>query len=128
MKPAEQRALNACVEYAKQSALIKDCKREIFERTHACYEANGGYVTLDGGSHLSMAISHRVIDTYDSFDDPDTFQKFLTDSERQAVLDQCQHCELAYEAIQIRKAARKSLGNAKRAITIFGKARWEHMA
>jgi len=124
----EERALNACVEYAKQSALIKDRKREIFERTHACYEANGGSVTLDGGSHLSMAISHRVIDTYDSLDEPDTCKAFLTNSERQTVLNQCQHCALAYEAIQIRKAARKALGNAKRAITLFGKARWEHMA
>ena len=126
MTPAE-RALNACVEYAKQSALIKDCKNTIGRQMEACHSENNGSVTRDLDTHLSMLLSHRFVTIEGGYMDPEEVKVFLSVSERDAILALCPHCAFAYEAIQIRKGARKALGNAKRAITLFGKARWEHI-
>jgi hypothetical protein len=123
---AEQKALKACGDYARLSAEIKRLTRLLSDSLAACPGVNG---------HLQLTanwpIDQADIDLYSAdethlkrayaFDTDDSGRYFLTHGEQLEVLSACPHCLAAHNAIQQRKAARKSLGAAKRAITMIGR-------
>ena len=65
-------------------------------------------------SHLSTAYKPDVDDDGDAH--------YLSNDEIVAMLAVCPHCLAAHNAIQERKAARRKLGAARRAVTIIGRA------
>lgn len=113
MKPTiEQKALAACREYVRLNKLIQSLTRDI-------------------GAHLSLCPGNGLTDTdRDGFGYPRTHLRelwswvgvsFDRTQEARTEFLKCQHCVAADKLIQQRKAARLSLGAAKRQITRLGK-------
>lgn len=126
---SEQKALRACAEYARLSGEIKRLKVVLAESLSKCPGENGHLQLPDGPfdqerinqhyadqTHLKAAYTPEVVEGHYDRD-----QVFMTDAEVREYLAACSHCLAAHEAIQARKAARKSLGAAKRAITLIGR-------
>jgi hypothetical protein len=129
----EQRALHACTDYARLSAEIKRLTRAIGEALDHCPGIEGkrlpaGWTIAtpeqsrahdDDLTHLKEAYTPDCDDSDHGYYEP--VARFMTDPEVREYLSVCPHCLAAHEAIQARKAARKSLGAAKRAITMIGR-------
>jgi hypothetical protein len=109
---AEQKALKACSDYARLSAEIKSLTFEIGAHLGACLDFKEAKGVHPVETCLVEAYAH---------DEDDSGRYFLTAAEQDEILSKCVYCSAAHEAIQGRKAARKSLGAAKRAITMIGR-------
>jgi hypothetical protein len=122
----EQKALKACAEYARLSAEIKRMTRVLSDSLSACPGVNGN-LQLPAFGFSQDAVDRCNADqthlksAYES-DCDDSGRYFLTRTEQLEILAACAHCQAADQAIQARKAARKSLGAAKRQITLIGRA------
>lgn len=109
---AEQKALKACGDYARLSAEIKRLTREIGTHLGACLD--------DKEAKGVHPIENCLVEAY-AHDEDESGRYFLTAAEQDEILSKCIYCSAAHLAIQDRKAARKSLGAAKRAITMIGR-------
>jgi hypothetical protein len=120
------KALKACADYARLSVEIKRLTKSLGDSLSACPGVNG---------HLqfpSIGFSQEEVDRYNAdethlkrayaSDTDEDGTSWLSHSEKMEVLSACPHCMAAHEAIQARKAARKSLGAVKRAISLIGRA------
>jgi hypothetical protein len=112
MKPItlESKALAACVEVA---AAAKEVKRfaPLIGEAIACCETSGSHLT-DAYAFVEIAET----------DYSEGGRQYLTPEEQMAVLAACPHCLAAHNAIQERKKARRRLSNARRQITMIGRA------
>ena len=126
---AEWKASKACADYARLSADIRRLTREIGDRLSGCLGVEGRLKLPDCASageameyqkgdetHLARAYRGEVVDGV-----WEPYLRHYSASELVEQLSVCPHCLAAHEAIQARKAARKSLGSAKRAITMIGR-------
>lgn len=122
----EKRALRACVEYARLQIEITHLGREIGRALGECQGIAGKRhpVEIIGGNaftlfnesdptHLSVAYE---------CDRDESGRYFMEPDEQLDFLSACPHCLTAHHAVQARKKARKSLGAAKRTITMIGRA------
>jgi hypothetical protein len=117
-----EKALLACVEYAKAKADVARLSKEIGEALEGCYSAFAqGRTHWENlhkyESHLSRAFAYEVGER--EYGEPGRI--YLTAEEQAEVLAECPHCMAAYKAVQARKEAKKRLGIAKRRIGIIGK-------
>jgi hypothetical protein len=124
----EQRALRACTDYARLSGEIRRLTVEIGEHIGKCAGVNGDLQPVDGDdgwyvryqndrTHLKEAYTPDISD--DGYP-CGPHHVYLNDTEIREYLADCRYCLAVHGAIQARKAARKSLGAAKRAITMIG--------
>lgn len=126
---AEQKALKACADYARLLDEIKRLTREIGDRLSGCLGVDGRLKLPDWASageameyrkedetHLKQAYRGEVVDGV-----WEPYLRHYSASELVGQLSVCPHCLAAHNAIQERKQARKSLGAAKRAITMIGR-------
>lgn len=123
---SDQKALLACANYARLSAEIKRLTRVLSDALSACPGINGdlqlrGFGFSQDDVDRYNADQTHLKSAYES-DTDESGRYFLSHSERAAILSECVHCQTAHNAIQQRKAARKSLGAAKRQITLIGRA------
>ncbi|MGF7131942.1 hypothetical protein P3T40_003425 [Paraburkholderia sp. EB58] len=121
----EQKALLACTDYARLSGEIRRLTVEIGEAIDKCPGVNGDLQPAadDGWYARYQKDRPHLKEAYEPdlqgyppeavYMEPDDIEEYL------AV---CPRCLAAHKAIQARKAARKSLGAAKRAITMIGRA------
>ena len=123
---AEQKALKVCADYARLSAEIKRLTRLLSDSLAACPGVNG-HLQLTAewpfdqeSINLMNADETHLKRAYAVYTDEDG-SYWSTRSEQLEILSACPHCLTADAAIQARKAARKSLGAAKRAITMIGR-------
>lgn len=126
------KALKACADYARLSAEIKQLTKAIGDHLDFCRGVNGkrASVELEDGrivyvgddhdeTHLKGAYTPTITEpTY--YSEGET--RYLSDKQIRERLACCPACFAAHEAIQARKAARKSLGATKRFITMLGRA------
>lgn len=126
---AEQKALRACADYARLNAEVRRLTREIGDCLAQCKGAevpvdikDGMSLIIGGASttetHLKKLYRGVIVDGYFK---PSI--RYLNDKEiRERLMDECGHCLAAHHAIQMRKAARRSLGATKRFIGMLGRA------
>lgn len=125
------KALKACADYARLSAEIKRLTKAIGDALDGCPGENGkrhateledGQIIFGGDNdetHLKAAYTPETVGDY--YTGPEL--KYLSEQAvRGHLAGVCPACLAAHEAIQARKAARKSLGAVKRAITLIGRA------
>jgi len=127
----EHKALRACADYARLHIEIKRLTLEMGEALDRCPGVSGNRLPADwltctgeeaaahhgDATHLKEAYTPKI-----EGDQYEPHQVWMSDFEIREYLAACPHCLAAHEAIQARKAARKSLGAAKRAITMIGRA------
>jgi hypothetical protein len=133
---AGQKALRACAEYARLSTENKRLTKAIGDALDGCPGVNGKRDssvledgrTVYGGDHDDMHLKSAY--TPDTMDDGfgGAEVSWLSDKEIREEIACCPACLAAHEAIQARKAARKSLGAVKRHITMLGRAKNERDA
>lgn len=110
----EQKALQACANYARLTRGIEHLTAAVGEALRAC----PGPDVLDESdrslTHLSVALRATVVleDTGE--------RRRQYDEEITAEVDRCPHCAAAFHAIKARKYARRCLGQAKRVIGAIG--------
>jgi len=106
-----EKALKACAEHARLSAEIKALTKAIGESIGKCQGVDGDL----NHTHLKEAYEPYIqgFPLEAAYMEPEDVSEYL------AV---CPHCLAAHEAVQARKAARKSLGAVKRHITMLGRA------
>lgn len=124
----EQKALKACVDYALFTREIASLKKVIGNALSKCPGVRGELQLEpfidrpfdmpghDDTTHLKDAYTPEQGEG-----DYDRWGSYLTDAQVRKVLAICPHCVAAHEAIQARKAARRSLGAAKRQIGLIGR-------
>lgn len=112
----EQKALAACIEAVAAATDIKRLKLVIGDSLAACREAWDAQA-----SEADRYVSH--IETAYAFYTDDEYEErvYLDDEAQGEIFATCPYCLTAHNAIQARKAARKRLGAARRAITMIGK-------
>ncbi len=121
----EQKALKACVDYAHWSAEIKRLTTVIGDSLAACPGVNDHLQFTGIGFSPAEVDRFHADETHlrrayaSDMDDDGT--SWLSRSEQMEILSACPHCLSAHEAIQARKAARKSLGAVKRQIGKLGR-------
>lgn len=115
---AEQKALRACADYARLSGEIASLKSALGDHLGKCVGVRTP--ELGDSTHLSVAYTPEVVESDSHYED--AHNVFMTDVEIRKYLAICPHCLAAHEAIQARKAARRSLGAAKRSISMLGRA------
>jgi hypothetical protein len=117
MKP--EKALELVTRYAVLTKAIKDAKREIGENLSNCKGVSGNRLVGDPFRHVEVDAKNREIDLHlvqwytperTEFD----YEYFEISIDQQ---EECAHCYAAHLAVQKRKAARKSLGAVKAAMT-----------
>ncbi|CAG4887764.1 hypothetical protein [Paraburkholderia saeva] len=125
------KSLRYCVEYARLSAEIKRLTRDIGEALDGCPGEHGKRQssqtedgrTIFGGdddeTHLKAAYKPEEVESdYSGVD-----LEYLSDAAiREHLSGVCPACLAAHEAIQQRKAARKSFGAVKRSIMATGRS------
>lgn len=117
---ATDKAVAACVAYAKAQAEVKRLTDAIGEALEACRLAHiakypDEWTAPGWDSHLSQAYAPDHESDYG----PD----YMAPDEQEAFLaEKCPHCLAAHHAIQQRKAARKAFGAAKRYVGSIGRA------
>jgi hypothetical protein len=113
----EQKALKACADYSRFSGEITRLSAALSESLSKC----SGVRTpeLGDSTHLSVAYRPEVVESDEHYGD--VHNVFMTDVEIRAYLAICPHCLAAHDTIQARKAARRSLGAAKRQISVIGR-------
>lgn len=107
MSDQETKALAACRNLVSRVAEVKRLTRVIGDSMDACQ---------DHGSHLWAAYSHEVDEEYGE-------RLYLEPHDQEEILSKCPACKNAHEAIQLRKAAKRHVASAKRAITRIGKSK-----
>lgn len=124
----EQKALKACTDYSRLSGEIKRLSASLGQSLRQCPGVRGELLTpafidrpfdsvgFDDVTHLKEAYTPEPNDG-----DYDRWGSYLTNDQVRHALSVCQHCLDAHEAIQARKAARRSLGAAKRQISLIGR-------
>lgn len=126
MATEAEKAIAACIAYARAGADVARLTKVIGEALNACATAhlekyagcvtNGEYPP-EWESHLKQAYEFEEDDDY--FGDS---RRVYMDAEEQAeFLAQCPHCLAAHTAIQQRKEARKKFGAAKRYVGSIGR-------
>jgi hypothetical protein len=127
---AEQKALRACADYARLTHEIAELKRKVGNHLSKCPGMHG-YLLTDSAyadnqtlakmnadcTHLKAAYTPEVESS-----PVDHWNVYMTDAEIREYLAVCPHCLAAHEAVQARKAARRSLGATKRFIGMLGRA------
>jgi hypothetical protein len=122
----EQKALKACANYSRLTAEVKRLTRLLSDSLSGCPGVNGHLQLpvdrlFDQAAHESHNADETHLKRAYAAETDDDGQYFLTHGEQMEVLSACPHCLAAHEAIQARKAARKSLGAAKRQIGLIGR-------
>lgn len=121
---AEQKALKACADYARLSAEVKRLTVAIAVALAGCPRVEGRLADLEFETGQALEGVTHVKNAYRGFIPDDAWEPYLRHYSAAELIEQlsvCPHCLAAHEAIQRRKAARKSLGAAKRAITMIGR-------
>lgn len=123
---AEQKALRACADYARLNAEIRRLSNALSENLSKCPGQHGYLLSNNAAewakqeadcTHLKAAYTPEVESSaYEQW------TVYMTEAEIREYLAVCPHCLAAHDAIQARKAARRSLGAAKRYITMLGRA------
>jgi hypothetical protein len=121
---AEQKAVAACARYVRLRMEIKRLTRGISNALSGCPGVEGRINEVwletteahEDMTHVKRAYAGEVVVT-----GWEPYLRHYSDAELIEQLSVCPHCLAAHEAIQARKAARKSLGAAKRAITMIGR-------
>lgn len=119
---AEEKALAACVDYAKAKADIKRLSDEIGRHLGACHDA---HVEQYKDSRFPPAYRSHLEEAYAFEVNEDAYggvRDYLSEAEQTEVLSACPHCKAAHDAIQARKEAKKRFGIAKRRITLIGRS------
>jgi hypothetical protein len=106
MSEQETKALAACRNFVSRAAEVKRLTRVIGDSMQAC---------PDSGRHLTDAYACDV-------DEEHGERLWLEPHDQEEVLSECVACKNAHEAIQLRKAAKRHVASAKRAITRIGKS------
>lgn len=118
----EQKALAACRASAAAAKEIARIKQVIGDSLSACHDEFAKQFPDDH----PIAWKPHLADAYEPHDVEETQYSegervYLDDEEQLEILAKCPHCMVAHNAIQARKAARKQLGAARRAITMIGR-------
>jgi hypothetical protein len=131
----EQKALRACGDYARLNSEIRQLTREIGDCLMRCKgvevpcDVQDGPNLIIGGASTTETHLKRLYRGVIDDDDYYPTIRYLSDKEIHARLfDECPHCLGAHHAILMRKAARRSLGGAKRFITLLGRAAPKELA
>jgi hypothetical protein len=127
----EQKALKAVRDYARLTGEIRRLKNVIGESLSKCNGVNGYLqpppfdAILDDATwrkhnqdttHLKAAYTPEpACDTYEQY------LEYMAEEDLREFLSECPHCMAAHEAIQARKAARRSLAATKRFIGRLGR-------
>jgi hypothetical protein len=125
----ELKALRACEDYARLSGEIADLKRQVGNHLSKCPGMHG-YLLVDSATADNQTLAKMSADcthlkaayTPEVESSPvDHWNVYMTDAEIREYLTACPHCLAAHEAVQARKAARRSLGATKRFIGMLGR-------
>lgn len=109
------RALAACASHVRAKNEIKRLTELIGTSLSACFfEHQREHPNTEYVSHLQQAYEFDV-DEY-------VGRTYLDEADQLELLSDCPHCLAAHHAIQERKKAKKSLGAARRTITMIGKS------
>ncbi len=117
----ESRTMGACRALVAAAPEVKRLSNLIGDAMSACHEAwyrlqsNNGWNAVGYTLHLETAYAFEVGEEGD--------RDYLSDAQKLEVLAACPHCLAAHNAIQERKAARRRLAAARRAITMIGKSK-----
>jgi hypothetical protein len=121
----EQKALKACADYARLTREIASLKTALGDHLGKCpgVEPEGEPCHDDfdfavGDTHLKIAYTPHMSSGSDYYEPTEVWNN---EAQIRAYLAVCPHCLAAHEAIQARKAARRSLGAAKRQIGAIGR-------
>jgi hypothetical protein len=121
----EQKAVQACANYVRLRTEIKRLSAAIGEAIEYCPGVTGKRRRADTHGGITFWTIDDRDDTHlktaYACDTDEDGRYFLTKTEQQEILSACSHCLAAHNAIQARKAARKSLGAVKRQITMIGR-------
>lgn len=122
MMDIQQKALIACKAYADTNKKIKRLGNEIGALFSSCIAVQSHKwrdKNLTENSWNCPQFEPCLKKYYQPYvDDDGTY--YMTDVELREALE-CPHCLAAHDLIQERKKARKTLGAAKRAITMIGR-------
>jgi hypothetical protein len=109
---------------------IADLKRQVGNHLSKCPGMHG-YLLVDSATADNQTLAKMIADcthlkaayTPDVEDDGAYSQwtVYMTDAEIREYLAACPYCLAAHEAVQARKAARRSLGATKRFIGMLGR-------
>jgi len=124
---AEEKAVKACANYVRLRMEIKRLTSAIGEAIEYCPGVTGKRRRAEtyGGTtfwHVDDREPTHLKEAYSP--DLQGFPPeavYMEEADIREYLAVCPHCLAAHNAIQARKAARKSLGAAKRAITMIGR-------
>lgn len=108
----EQKAVKACADYARLNAEIKHLTLEIGAHLGACLDDKEAKEVRPLETCLVQAYAHE---------EDESGRYFLTAAEQNEILSKCIYCSAAHEAIQARKASRKSFAAVKRQIGLIGR-------
>lgn len=119
----EARALAACRELAAAAGEVKRLKQVIGDGLQACFaawaEAHPGEIT--GRPHETHLATAYAFEVEEETQYTSGRRVYLESVEQAELLAACPHCLAAHNAIQERKAARRRLGAARRAVTMIGR-------
>lgn len=104
----ENKALELIVAQEKHKEMVRNWTRKISGGLSKCRLS----VASEGKNHLSEA--YKII-SYDSYDDVD--REATSEKQVMFLKSICEHCLVAYDAVNERKIARKKLGIVKAQIT-----------
>lgn len=112
----EKSAVKACADYARLMREIASLKTALGDHLGKC----PGVRTPEHGdsTHLGLAYIPELSGGSEYYEPT---QVWKSESQIRDFLAICPHCLAAHEAIQARKAARRSLGAAKRQISLIGR-------
>jgi hypothetical protein len=119
MSTEADKAIAACVAYAKAQADVRRLTNAIGEALDACRLIHAAkhpdeWTAPEWESHLSQAYAPDHESDYGpDYMEPDEQEAFLA--------EKCPHCLAAHQAIQQRKVARKAFGAAKRFVGGIGR-------
>jgi len=118
------KALKACADYARLNAEIKELTKLISGALRYCKGVRGTCgVAEDGMQYGEHDDVTHLKDAFTPDKNDEGYALFMTDSEiREYLSENCACCLKAYEFVLERKAAKKSFGVVKRAISAIGRA------
>lgn len=120
----ESRALAAVRELVTRTADVKRLSTLIGDSIAGCVIAwQEKHCDKDGNHRNPSGEQHEshLKAAYEFDEDDDGDRAYLTPAEQIEILAVCPHCLAAHHAIQERKAARRKLGAARRAVTMIGR-------
>lgn len=128
----EERALAACRELVACRTEVERLSTIIGENLSACHSAwmavqeknshpSWSYDPNGYEAHLKAAYTAEVYEPESQYESGDIVYK--SEQEIVDLLSVCPYCLVAHHTIQERKAARRKLSSARRAITVIGKTK-----